>query len=863
MRLLLVAAGWAGVAAIAAATRLAADRLDADPERFDSDTRASHLEGQACPEASLTVELADDPLELRGTLRATVVADAPLRWLHAVAETEVEIESVVVDGVQAGESAPWFSALVAASRTQRRFKAARRARTPAADVTIGFRRALTRPGGEPLPCAFDAVALVELAADGGLTELEVVVPEGVGLVTGGPAPEERIERGPGRHLLGPWRRGEAPLVIGRVRSQPASADFGPILYVGAGSDLPDAALERAARERLLREMAPVEGPPRAVLFRPGLERDALVELGGGWFAAAPPRDAARLAHVVLASALSIASRENRDPLVAALPAALLLDGCDPVEETDPAPAAPRTRGADQAGRRAWRALGAAFGASAREAARELLARRLGGEEGGQPAFLDQPDVRAILRWVREGADVRLGAWRVDALQGRAYASGEIVVVPPPPVMLKISLLLVGDSRMAQQDLLVGGERTRFEGFALPERPRLVAIDPKGVLPHRGGAPPAIPLEVTPVGFAVAPDASALAVALVRGGPEPIRGVSVLRTDSDGALVVARWEPLAHRAASLEWAVAGRSLVVTDRVGTPQLLDVQDGTRIPFEGSLAVAPRRGFLVESHERAPGSFSHTLHDLVGGISWPIPVARRGPVRWLAGGDDLVVAGVHGRATIVDRRGRPRHELPLLLRSARILRRESFGLAAAVDTLTGGRVTLFDGHGREFRSMTVEGRVLGLSFVPDSGALLVFTQSGPGAHEVTRIEIGGDYRGTTLYRGPDRPLPDAPARRGLLFVRGEREGDAPDAPRRLEFVPFESLGRGDSGAEGEQSARLVSADALLEPGPVAASAGRYLYYLRARGGPRALPGELLPRALHRYDFLAGREEPLEIEGR
>jgi hypothetical protein len=446
-------------------------------------------------------------------------------------------------------------------------------------------------------------------------------------------------------------------------------------------------------------------------------------------------------------------------------------------------------------------------------------------------------------------------------QGGIVASGEVVIAPPPPptAMLAISVWFVGRERIRKERLLFSGARARFESLELSEPPIEVALDPEGWLPSRHAASNLVSLEVRPHAFAVAPDASSLAVALTRGGRQPIDGVSILRADPEGELAFARWHATEEPVRALDWALPGRYLALERADGATQLLDVEDGALLPFEGELLVAPRRACVVESSERAAGSFSHTLHDLSAGLSWPLPVARRGPVDWVAGGDELVVAGPDGSATIVDRRGRTRAVLPLLLRSLRSLRHEPVGFVAAIDTATGGRVIVFDLQGATIRSIEVPGRVRSVSWSGDTATLLIGAQTGPREHVVLRAGFDDRAPATPIYRGADRPLPGAASRRGLLLVEAASDDAPPQEPRKLRFVAFESLARD----EGERAARAVSAEAFLDPPPVLASAGRYLYYLRARGGPRGLRGELRPRALYRYDFLTGREEPLEIAGR
>jgi len=136
------------------------------------------------------------------------------------------------------------------------------------------------------------------------------------------------------------------------------------------------------------------------------------------------------------------------------------------------------------------------------------------------------------------------------------------------------------------------------------------------------------------------------------------------------------------------------------------------------------------------------------------------------------------------------------------------------------------------------------------------VVANDGPRGHVVVRARFGGG-RGVELYRGPDRPLPDVLTQKGAVLVDAESDVERRDEPRRLLFLPF------DREADAERAARPISAEAFLSPPPVLASAGRYLYYLRAQGGPKGLPGPQRPRVLTSYDFLTGREDLLETEAR
>ncbi len=868
-----VALGWLGAAAVAVGVRALSRSLDAAAERGGAASSAAHLAGQRCDEATLTLELLADPLELRGTFRASVADEAPFRELHLVAPGDVVLSSVSVDGARAEETTPWLAAVVAAPRAHRRLKLGRRTRSSSAPIEIAFRRGVPRRGGEPLPFVCDPLALVEVASSSSLAEIEVVVPDGVGLLTSGGDAGELLDHGPGRLRLGPWPAGHAPLlfVAGEAETRRGRGTESLIRFVAEVGDLPSAALEAEASEIVARAAPQRNEPPRLLLFRRGIDGGAVEELGGGWYAVAPPREPIELAYALLATSLARSSAvpfNASDPLVAALPAVLVLDAAARDGERSTRLPALELAPAAARGLRAWRALSAAFGARASEAARELLQERLArGAEGQEPALLHEPEARAVVEWALDGVEVRLERWNLAMRGGRSVASGEIVVAPPPPRLtspIAIALGFVGNERLELERLLVAGERTRFDDVELLEVPRVVVLDPEAWLPHRG-KPPVAPIAVAARTFAVAPDASALAVALERAVATPACGVAMLRGDSEGALEPRRWFPTDGPVRALEWIVPGRFLLVQEEAGRALVVDELDGSSQPLRGTPAASQRGGLLLESSERAPGCSSHAMHDVEAGVVWPLPIHGRGEARWVAGSDELVVEGSDGRAAILDGRGRARVDLPPLFHELRELRSEPFGWVASVDSARGGRVELFDRHGGLLRSIVVEGRLRGTSFSLESGALLLFLQAGARDHEVRRVEVAGADAGETVYRGPDRPLPEAATKRGLVLVAAESDSAPPSEPRRLEFATFDALARGATAASeaGASSPRLVCAEAILDPAPVVASAGRYLYYLRAQSGPRGLRGELRPRSLHRYDFLTGREEPLSITGR
>jgi hypothetical protein len=644
----------------------------------------------------------------------------------------------------------------------------------------------------------------------------------------------------------------------------AGGAAGRVRFVAVAGELPAAALEAGAREWTAHAAGRPEEPPRVLVVRRGLAPGAIERLGGGWFGIAAPRDPLVLAHALLATAIEAApdgASAAGDPLVAALPAALLLDAVQ--RKGEPGATLPDLSLPAEAtrGLRAWRALASLVGSRAHDAGRELFAARLSGS-AARPALLSEPGAAAIVAWAQDGVALSIENWRLSMGHGRSIASGLVVVRPPPPALaspLPIALSFLGPERVRSEVLLLAGARASFDGVELDQAPRVVALDVEGALPHRGTAPAVVPLTITPVAFAVAADASELAVALVRGGSAPLCGVSALHSDPQGALELKRWLPTAEPPRELEWIVPGRFLLLRGADGSARVIDERDGSSVAFDRPL-VSPRGGYLLESREHAPGCFAHQVHDVGAGLAWPLPVPGRGAVRWVEGSDDLVAAGPDGRATILDARGRTRVVLPLPLGGVRVLRREPFGWVAAIDTLSGGRVELFDSQGRRLRSVAVAGRIDAARYSAEGNALLVYSRLSPREHAVTRVDVVGTREGALLYRGADRPLPQAHATRGLLLVGAEGDEAPATEPRRLEYVAFEELG---SGGTAPNERRLVSAEAFLDPPPVVASAGRYLYYLRAQGGPRASGGATRLRALHRYDFLSGREEEKAITSR
>ena len=104
MKLARVALGWAGVAAIAAGTRFLSDRIDRGARHGEPAPDSSHVSSQRCDGALLSLELVADPLELRGTLQATVHSGAPFKRLNALVDPDVEIVDGELDGSRLAET---------------------------------------------------------------------------------------------------------------------------------------------------------------------------------------------------------------------------------------------------------------------------------------------------------------------------------------------------------------------------------------------------------------------------------------------------------------------------------------------------------------------------------------------------------------------------------------------------------------------------------------------------------------------------------------------------------------------------------------------------------------------------------------
>jgi hypothetical protein len=516
--------------------------------------------------------------------------------------------------------------------------------------------------------------------------------------------------------------------------------------------------------------------------------------------------------------------------------------------------------AERAGLRAWLALDFAFGNRARQAARDWWhGLSSGGVE--RPPFFSEEGVPAVVTWALAGAEVRFDRLTLDPRGTRFDVRGDLIVDPPPPFGARFvaTLLFVGKERVQVKLLPIEGLRTPLPSQDLKETPLLIGVDPGHRLPRRPGADVTFPVRYMKTAFAIAADASALAVGVARATADrgsdgnAGNGVLVMEAGPDARLTGRSWTPTSHSVGELEWVVPRRFLALSERDGGTALLHLTDGSVDHFAERILVAPRGGAFISEVERAPGCFAHVVHDLRSGLEQPLPSLVHAPVAWVRGADEIVTQAADGRAALLDLRGRERFRLPCLAASVRDVRRfDSIGYALVTEALDGSRIVLRRQDGEAIEQIEVPGRLRGWNFIEETSLFYLVAQSGPHMHVVARARFGGG-RALELYRGADRPLGDAITQKGVVLVDAESDAAPPGEPRRLLFLPFDAEG------ESERSARLICAEAFLNPPPVLASAGRYLYYLRADGGPRGLPGEQRPRSLQRYDFLTGREESLE----
>src|SRR5262249_29881902 len=155
--------------------------------------------------------------------------------------------------------------------------------------------------------------------------------------------------------------------------------------------------------------------------------------------------------------------------------------------------------------------------------------------------------------------------------------------PPPPAgaQFKATLLFVGPERVQVELLDIAGARTPLPPVALRETPLLIGIDPGHRLPRRAGADVVFPLHFMKTAFAVAGDASALAVVVSRAtadeGGVGGNGVLVMEAGPDARLSGRSWTPIARALAGLEWVVPRRFLALDERDGGKALLDLADGS----------------------------------------------------------------------------------------------------------------------------------------------------------------------------------------------------------------------------------------------------------------------------------------------
>ena len=857
MKARIVALGWLGVVAIVAGARWFQDHGLAALGRVDADAGARHLSEQSCDDATLALALTAAPVELGGVLRGRVTASGPLRSLALVLGDEVVVDRVMLGGRPALPPSGLLSDLVAQPAALARFAVEEAVATPA-DFEVKFRVPVD---GANLPVFLEPSALVRVVDPMRIATLTVELPDGGALVAAGGGGEP-VQKGPGRHALGAWDDGSDPLLIGAAEWRNGSGSLATQRFVAARGQLPDAALEAAARAIVERSLGGKPLAPRTIAFVTGDSARAFPRRAASWRAAPVPRRAAELAYAILEAALPTSADD--DALSRALPAALLLDGIVPDAAAPPRSYAPFTiPESRRAGLRAWTALAAVYGDLARAAEREAWGAVAAGGTA-RPALLDDPGAAALAAWALAGVEARFEGLVREVRSSRSELKGVWIVEPPPPpgVTLRVPIVFVGRERAQVETLEISGRRTPLPPFALKETPLVIVVDPQRQLPRRDALDAVYPLEYVPTAFAVASDASALAVAVTRAAGDADHGVFVMERGDDTRLSWRRWSATPARTESLRWILPRRFLALEGGDGGARVLDCSDGALSRYESRLRIAPRTGIFVTESERAPGCFAHVVHDLVSGLERPLPAPRRAAVRFVEYDDsvdpraEIVAEAEDGRAALLDLHGGERFRLPWLAASVHDVRRADFGYALVLEALDSSRLVLLRPDGERLEEIVVPGRVRGWTFVTETGLFYAVAQDGTRGHVVVRARFGGG-RAVELYRGPDRPLPDVLTQKGVVLVDAESDGARRDEPRRLLFLPFDREG------DAERAARLISAEAFLAPPPVLASAGRYLYYLRAQGGPKGLPGPQRPRVLTSFDFLTGREDLLETEAR
>jgi hypothetical protein len=857
MKARLVAAGWLGVAAIAGGAHWLFEHGLASLGRADADAGASHLSAQSCDDAELVLTLSASPVELGGVLRGRVTASGPLRGLALVLGDAVVVDGVTLGGKPAAPPSGLLADLVARPAALARFVVAEPVPTPA-EFEVKFRVPVD---GANLPTFVEPAALVRVVEPMRLAGLTVELPEGGALVEFVAGGEPR-QRGPGRQVLGAWDDAHDPLLIGAAEWRNGSGSLASQRFVAARGQLPDAALEAAARAIVERSLDGKPLAPRTLVLAGGEAARAFPRRAASWRAAPLPRRAPELAYALLEAALPTSADD--DELVRALPAALLLDGIAPDLAAPLRSYAPFTiPESRRAGLRAWTALVAIHGERARAAERDAWSALAAGV-AARPALLDESGPAALAAWALAGIEARFDGLVREVRSSRSELHGDWVVSPPPPpgVTFRVPIVFVGHERAQVESLEISGARTPLPPFALRETPLVVVVDPQRLLPRRDARDAVYPLEFAPTAFAVASDASALAVALTRATGGDDHGVFVMERGDDARLSLRRWNAAPVRTDAMRWILPRRFLALEGADGAARVLDCSDGAFERCDAPLLVSPRSGVFVTESERAPGCFAHVVHDLASGLERPLPAPRRSPVRFVECDDsveprdEIVAEAADGRAALLDLHGVERFRLPWLAASVRDVRRTDFGYALVLEALDSSRLVLLRPDGERLEEIVVPGRVRGWTFVAETGLFYVVAQDGVRGHVVVRTRYGGG-RAAELYRGPDRPLPDVLTQKGVVLVDAESDAARRDEPRRLLFLPFDREG------DAERAARPICAEAFLAPPPVLASAGRYLYYLRAQSGPKGLPGPQRPRVLTSYDFLTGREDPLETEAR
>ncbi len=831
------------------------------PALLASDTLPSlgGFDGTPCKNVRSKLVFDPDQLMIVGDWSADLPAnESSPESIRFLLPDSFTIDSVMVGKRSYEEQTAGLTAVFRSGRDLRHYAAELSEESGIGRLRIQYRGpavgvSATQPG-RPLPLVFLEDSQCVPVVDPSIKsfEQEVWVPrDEESSWTVFPLPEEVDQPDPAWRLF----RGKGPFrgwAAGPLRSETLELDSCR-LEVASTSSLPEHLLTEAVG--IVAEALPGWLPPQLhLLLAPNLDASLPVSPRPGfWFAPAPDQI------YEMVRCLTMAALQDREqplpPELSCLPEIVALLS---VPEADSelrrmAQADLRRSASDARVLNGWIAVKQVHGSATLRAA----IRDAASSEGGvRPVFADTGTKR-LYRWISgKTPDLVLGPVRARPQEDRYELRAQVRLDPPPgngfPIA-DVDLWIVYEARTRKETLKFSQGVAVFEQKDLFEEPLRLIVDPEEQFPDsdRSNNVETFLFSPEPETFAVTEDSSLLALWDERwDGMLQLFDLSPEATDRQAPPIRDSFD-IDGEIVSLRWISARRHLLVgvIDDEGkrVDQLLDVEDGRLRSFPQGAMAAPGGHHLLFRRGR-PDSPNHRLYNIRGRRESPCQMERSGPLRWVAGADYLI-GGHNGTTEIRSLDGQTRGQLPLAavdLRDAAF--HASLGFTFVTESAQGSRLRLSDGSGVK-DLFQAEGRIQGYFLSPDSAHFYVFVETSERDHRVVSFRINGEP--FELYRGKARPLASLHSFKGAVL--SQQSGNLGDGVTgQLLFHSYESRER----EEGQ--ARMLSEEAYLSPEPVLASAGRYLYYVRAEGGARGVPSRYRRRALYRYDFLTALEEPI-----